>query len=1114
MSSFMSTWHMVAKRSRAHWRLLSAVVIGVVLAVTIMSSTVIYYDALRELALDHSMSQYEDEELHLLIRGDRGPTNPQEYQKVNDYVTGQIDRRVAWFLKDRYYAGKSATFFLTELGQPLIRETSRDRAFYQFYPNLEAHTRVVEGRLPQAIIVAPGTQPEIEVAIDARTAAIFEVTVGDRLVTIPYWDDINPQATTLITGIIEPTSPDEEYWLIERKSFLSQSASFRFAPLFVPQQTFLEGVGALFPRMTSTYAWLLAVEPDTISADVVSRAKFGIDSMEDEIGSTLTSYRQTSVLSNVLDEYERSIFFARVPIFIVLILIATVILYYVITLSSLLVEQHKGEVALLRSRGASFFQILIVFIMEGVMISTLAIVVGPLLASATISVLGLTPAFSDLSGGSLLSATISKEAIYMSLLGGGLGFLALMIPAIQASRIGVVHHKQQMARPTSTPAYQRYYLDVVLLLIAIFLFRQLSQQGSVLTTQLFGEVVEDKLLLALPAIILVATAMVLLRLFPLVMRLSSRLLSPRLPAGLALGLWQMARNPTHYARLSLLLILTAGLGIFAASFGGTLERSFRERALYSTGSEVRVSDVVLNNSGPTIALRESYQEIPGISLVSPTYRGGGGVLSGFSGERYTILAVEPDTFSSVAWFRDDFAGDPIPALLKSLPHDNLPQSIQLPKEANALGVWVRPDRPHPGVLFQARLYDSNGRYFTYYLGTLDFTGWRLLNTSLIRSSRGRAVALQPVPPLNLVSLSVMNRNGRSGLLAGSIVLDDIQVKLPSGQISVLEDYRSIENWSVLRTAPQAITDSLQFSEEGGRGGTETGVFVWSGGSAFLSRGMFLGPPSSPIPALASTSFLKDTGHSIGDELDVSVSGTRVRVRLLDTVDYFPTLDPTIQDSNRGRFLITDLNSLIRYVNIGAEISDLQPNEIWLSSEINGVQRSELLETLEEQPFYVGMVHDRETELANSQVDPLVAAGWRALLFVAFSAVLLLSTIGFLVHAYVSFRNRELEFALLRTIGLSLRQLIGQIWLEQVLIIGAGMALGTWMGGRLGTTIMPFLGNTEEGTQVLPPFILEVNWGALAITYAIIVVLFSITILGVIRFIHKIPLQRVLRLGEM
>ena len=136
------------------------------------------------------------------------------------------------------------------------------------------------------------------------------------------------------------------------------------------------------------------------------------------------------------------------------------------------------------------------------------------------------------------------------------------------------------------------------------------------------------------------------------------------------------------------------------------------------------------------------------------------------------------------------------------------------------------------------------------------------------------------------------------------------------------------------------------------------------------------------------------------------------------------------------------------------------------------------------------------------------------LFIVFSAVLVLSILGFLVHAYVSYRSRMLQFALLRTVGVSISQLITMVWLEQVLVILVGLALGTWMGGRLGSIIMPFLGHDDFGTKVLPPFALEVNWGALFITYGIMVFVFAIITLGIIWLIHRISVQRILRLGEM
>ena len=160
------------------------------------------------------------------------------------------------------------------------------------------------------------------------------------------------------------------------------------------------------------------------------------------------------------------------------------------------------------------------------------------------------------------------------------------------------------------------------------------------------------------------------------------------------------------------------------------------------------------------------------------------------------------------------------------------------------------------------------------------------------------------------------------------------------------------------------------------------------------------------------------------------------------------------------------------------------------------------------------IDDRAERMGRSKADPLMKAGWEALLFMTFSAVLALSCLGFLLHAYVSFRNRRLQFAMVRTVGFSTRQLATMVWMEQMLVIAVGLALGSWMGGRLGATIMPLLGHDDSGYQVVPPFVMEVNWGALLLTYAAIFVLLAMISLGLIRLITRVSLQRVLRLGEM
>ncbi len=1113
LSRLISAWPQVARRTLANWQLMSTVVVGVLLAATIMAGTVIYFDALRELALKNALSKLSVNDSNIAIKSDRGPTKYEERDKVVAETEREIDDRISWMLRDKTTGVKTATYFLSEVGQEETADTDNPRAFFGHLPRLSDHITVQPGGRPSGdgYVNAPGGEPTIEAIVPLEAANDLGVGVGDRLAAVPYWSDSSPYIHVVITGTFTRTNPDDEFWYLNDKIFNAATGrSFQTLPFYLTERAYYEVLGDTFRQLDSVYSWLLMVDTGTLNARNATFARRSINAMEDRLSTNLFSYRQITELEDALFQYDVRLFFSKLPMFVILILISVVILYYVITLSSLVVEQQRGEIVLLKSRGSSAAQVLSVYVLEGVTIAVLAVAVAPLLAAGVISLLGITPAFSDLSGGELLSVSLSPGAYMMSALGGLLSFAALMIPAVQASRMSVTTFRHQSSRPYTQPFYQRYFLDVLLLVVGVLLLRQLSEQGSVVAVGVFGEVATDQLLLAVPAIVLVASALVLLRLFPLFMRISSALLSSFLSAGLVLGIWQMARNPTHYARLSLMLILMAGLGIFAASFGGTLQRSFSERALYSTGSDVRLVGTLLNTRGQSVPMRESYEDLPAVEDVGLAFRGFGSDLSKLLADSYTMFAVEGEKISEMGWFRDDFSETPMDSLLSTLESRTLPVGIEVPSDAESIGVTVKPDRPHSSVALALRMRDVNGRYFTYLMGELNNPAWTTMEQPVTRSSIRQFATLQPARPLTLVSLTLFETNGRNRLRAGSVAVDEIFATRSDGGRQVLESFDTVSEWTTLNSVPESQSDVLKSTNDGLNGTSGSASFIWVEGRPLVSRGIYHGPVLEPIPVIATSRFLRVNEHRIGEVIEVSAQGHRIDVELTDVVDFFPTLD-----TFKRSYLIADLDSVSAYTNLEATGGELRPNEVWMTTNGSSSDRDRLLSLLDDsQPFPSREVHDRVHVLAESTVDPLVEAGWRALLFMAFAAVLVLSGLGFLVHAYVSFRSREIQFALMRTVGFSMRQLSTLVLLEQVLVIGAGLALGTWMGGRLGATMMPFLGHDDSGTRVLPPFVVDVNWGTLAIMYIAMGLLFAVIIAGVIILVRRISLQRILRLGEV
>ena len=1118
LSDFITTWKFVIKRSLSHARLLVSVVIGVLLAAAILSGTVIYFNSLKEIALDASLDAMPSNNLDIVTKAVRGPTTVGEYEKVSNLIVGEATRNIGWFSKNLISGGSSTTFFLTEPGKEDQAGKDNARAYFLFSSDLNEHAGLIDGgRIPDN---SNNQQDQnstlvIEALISEEAAWESDIEIGDTLSVVPFWSDELDRANVVVTGVLRKLNSDTNFWYLNELVFSANTGdSFRTVPFYVSEDTYFQVLGKSFANMDTNYGWMFDVQKDLISADKAQDGIRSIELLESAVRAQLPNYRQFTSLDELLVDYEKRLFFSKLPMFVLLVLVAVVVLYYIVTLSGLLIERQKGEIALLRSRGAGFWHLISIFTVEGLTISGLSIVLGPLMAAGAIKLAGSTPIFAELLGGTGLDVKLSGAAYALGAVGGVFSFCALMIPAIQASRISVTAYRRESARPSGLPFFQKYYIDVLLLILLVVLFRQLTEQGSLFASQAFGKTTANYLLLAVPAITLLGFALVLLRLFPVALNLASRVLSKVLPVGPTLGLWQMARNPAYYARLSLLLILTAGLGIFAASFGGTLDRSFKERVLYSTGSEIRIDGISMDATGFSRPLQSSYEQIDGVSAASSVYRGWAYDYTDLTSDKIQILAINPSNFGDVGWFRDDFLSKNKTDVLASLESNQITEGIPIPENARTLAIMAKSSRPQPTVRLAARIVDVNGRYFTYEMGNLTTSNVQMYEVSLTRTSRStsrllRGQQLEPTAPLRLVSIAIDETNTLGSTFPGQVTIGQISVRNSEGTRFEIDE--SVDNmmWNPLAMTSDSIGDFVTISDlsaEGIEG--ESVTFNWSSGPPRVPRGIYYGNKISFIPVIGSESFISSSGHQIGDIFYIYVASKRIPVKLVDIFYYFPTLDVTSQIH-----LVTDIDALIAFANLDTSQRELKPNEMWLNLNVNGQEKLDLVESLKIEPFGATNVFDRDTLLQESSVDPLTKAGWRAILFIAFGAVFILSCLGFIVHAYVSFSGRRVQFALLRTVGLTQFQIGTVVLLEQVFVIATGMALGAWMGQNLGAIIMPFIANDDVGTQVLPPFVTEISWVALIGTYAAMITVFTAITFSMIWFVRRISVVTTLRIGE-
>lgn len=1162
---------LVARRTAAHARLLSAVVVGVVLAVTVMASASIYFDSLRQLALDRSLDTVDQFDLDLEVQAGIVPITTETRDIVLDAINGSIVERMRPFLIEEQHAYKTWTFLLDEPpiqvlpGECPCRPTALPRPeddvengtiacdcgrlSFSTVPSIDENIAIIDGRMPEPAVNLPpeGETYFVEAILDEPTAEIFELSVGSQLKGKIFWNDIHENVTVRLVGIYERTNTELPLWRIYDDSFAARGLELDFARFIVREESILDGIGRYFPGMGADFAWILDVDAQAIDPGQTTNIRRNIEVTGNELRAVVDSFVLDTELGEVLEEFEEDLFFNQLPMFVVLILIVLVVLYYVVTLASLLVDAQRSEVALLRSRGATSRQILAVFVIEAGVLSGLAVIIGPLLALAGVSGIGLLPFYEDLNNGAALPVQLSFSSYRLALIGGVLSMLALFVPAVRAARLGLLTDRRSRARPPRLAFVQRYYLDLGLLGLVIFLFWQLTQQGSFVATDVFGEESVNNLVLAVPALFMVAAGVALLRVFPAAMDLTGRAMASPLgsriiPPAIVLGIWQMARSPASHSRLSLLLILTAGLGVFAASFATTLERSATEQVLYNSGADLRLPSITSNTGGPSFRAADNLAEVEGVIATSGVYRETGSVSFGLSNETFELLGVDSETITEVGWFRDDFGSGSISSALQKVDVGGS-GGILLPEDGFWLTALIRPLSSQPDTVFVARLSDGNDRYYTILMGVLlpeaidngrfrctepDPTvepGWCRVGARVAPIPLGRSQPLLIERPIRLHSLGVVDF--RNGAAAGAVDIDDIAILTRSeDQLLVVEEFDDLNRWRTLEPSAESLGDTFGIATDVD-GVPQPGIarFRWTSAGARELRGIAVGREEPVMPVLASETFLDEFGVSIGDPVLVGVGPARITVEIKGKIKLFPTLKP-----DEKPFLIADQDAVHQTLNLAQLIGEKQPNEVWIrtvTGDVASANRDGFLlqvegddpvalgvqERSERMGLRTGRIIDRSSLLSEVAVDPLVSAGWQALLGISFLTVLVVSAIGFLVHVRVSFNNRRGELALLRTMGLSMPQLLVLVVLEQVIVIGVAVGIGLFMGTRLGDTIIPFLANSGENTVLVPPMVLQIDWTGFGLTFGLLGIVFAAVIIAILYSVFRMSIHRVMRMGE-
>ena len=1059
----MSPWRLAWRQTRGKRALALIASLGILLTITLSVLGPLYLNTVQRLAFQDYLER-NSSNLDPVIATNFSTFEPEQYNGTRNVILNAAQDTLgdAFDRHGIYSTSFSMRAEITDTDEQDAVSTLASRTAF------DDKVSIVEGRRPQYVASGP-----IEVILGRQAAEKTGFQVGQQFRLNPRLPPPAMPYDAVLVGIVEPVDPEERYWFDAGGTFYERMDAFRndaglwVITLFLPQQTLVDRIGAETPSLLGTVTDTLHINPDRLLDMGLADADAAVAELQGRLTSDASRSIFISLLANRLPDFRDEVARNQMPLIIVLVIVAAILLYALTMIAFTVGQTTEGVVGLLRSRGAGGRRTVTLILVWALGATGLSAVLAPLIAFGAIRGLGELGAWKvALDGANLMPAPIIPVLPWLAA-GVAVTAVIMAVPVIGVSRIPVSTLQSERSRPTNLPWFRRLHLDIVLLVIAAAILWQVEIRGveeGVAVAQTEGTSQLDRTVLIVPIAMTLAALLLLYRLLPFGIRLAAALAHAigKLPIDMALE--RINRASTPVAALAGLLLLFGVLGVFVATFGGTLDKAAADQAVFQAGVDARIDRPQSFDEKSFTEVTEDFRAIEGVEDASAAYSSLAGLGSNQVGTLVPIIGIDPSTIGGLLEFREDFAEVPMEELFIDLAlTDESPAPPRaIPDGTQRIGVWVNPELAQANRFLWLQIIDGLGRPDTYSLGALDFSDWRYLETRLARGN-------QPPPPGPYTLNSIMIYEPVEGATGspGSFELDDFVAIDASGAQTVVESFDQAADW-----LPILLTgERRDVIETGASAGERLGTlrFAWGRDTRDGVRGIYVSPGASSIPMLASGDLLLNRGWQVGSFEAVHVADRLVPIRIVGTLSAFPTIEP-----GSAGFLVANGQSLIDHVNAVSVINKLWPNRVFLSLPDAPEQRAAIVDTIVNDERYSGEVIDRITIQEETQQSPLASAGWRGMTVIALLAGIGALLIGVAAHAAGAASDRARDNAVLRALGVPQLTALFSFIVEYVSIVipaGAGaVAVGVYLSWIL---VPRFQG--LAGTEPVPSLILSPDW---------------------------------------
>lgn len=569
--------------------------IGMVVGSLVYSNAVLNRLLVKDLNISMNNTGIYPLQTMIEIRMDNTRSNASVARKVKqlEELTANLPKQMQLSTKELitdYYIRSNYLF------KPGDKKSGKYILDLSFMSDLNKHSTMLSGKMYSSELV----DGAIEVIVSRKTMMDQDLMVGEELHLPDVSDkDGNPYKIRVV-GVFQNLVENDAYWVTSPDSFSQQFFMDEklFRSLFINYDN---------PQYKWNSKWNVLIDYSEIKAVQVDHILKTLDNLDESI-KKIDCYYYKEYFSTVLKDFqlkqvklENILFLLEIPIFILLII-------FIYMVNNQMMLSERGDIAVLKSRGASNSHIIRIYLLQGLIILFIGLLLGIPIGLYFCYTLGNANAFLEFVSRTALPLKLTDKAVYAAILSALLSLAITLVLAFFHTRETIVSYKRKMNKKNQKIIFFSMISGAIFLGIAFYgLYSFRMHADTLAKTSDAGGL--DPLMFCSSIFFIIGAAFIVLTVFPVFVNLVFRLGKGFWKPSSYASFQKVIKGSDNQGFIILFIILTVSLGIYDATLARTINGNEEDRIKYSIGADIVLVEKWVSNEDQLQSYLETLKEM-------------------------------------------------------------------------------------------------------------------------------------------------------------------------------------------------------------------------------------------------------------------------------------------------------------------------------------------------------------------------------------------------------------------------------------------------------------------------------------------------------------------------